>query len=31
MIEFEDKNKNVERLIVDLKNKVLEVERDEKI
>ena len=29
MIEFEEKNKNAERLILDLKNQVLYVERDE--
>ena len=29
MIEFEEKNKDAERMIVDLKNQVLEVERDE--
>ena len=29
MIEFEEKNKDAERMIADLKNQVLEVERDE--
>ena len=29
MIEFEEKNNDVERIIADLKNQVLEVERDE--
>ena len=29
MIEFEEENKNVERMIVDLKNQVLEIERTE--
>ena len=29
MIEFEEKNKDVERMIDDLKNQVLEVERVE--
>ena len=30
MIEFEEKNNDVERMIADLKNQVLEVDRDEK-
>ena len=29
MIEFEEKNKNAERMIIDLKNQVLEIERVE--
>ena len=29
MIEFEEKNKDAERMIADLKNQVLEIERTE--